>query len=1035
MYIGMLPILFLLLAAILSAAPHRFREHPNAALTITSMAEDPRGMLWLAATDGLFRFDGLHYQRFPGAPFRSVRFVGTTQDGSMWIAGQSGLARYRGGKWEVASTEDVSSFAVASDMVFFGVNRRVHRIDMHGRTTRMPQEARGDLLVANGALWLIDDRYACGTPLDRVESPDPCPLRTQVSDYYVQAAADSRGVTWCADRRQATPCSDSTPGELMDRHANPTVWRTGPLLAGRNGQLWFLGETVRGIFPTVEFRPPPQDRQFLPTAGLEDSRGHLWTALRGKGLVEWIPDAGWARWDAADFDFEPVSQVFRFDAGTLAATHGDLFRLDRSTGGWTALRSTPRHYYHIANLDEGSLLASVRRLGLARLTTDGKLIETFTHPRGSPDRFRKIVTVRSGTALVGGRLGLFLLEKVGSRYHLRTVDLPESGRDLRAVDLEVLKENRLWVGYSGGIGFFDVDWRWHPQVVNRPLEWVNSISVAEDTIWLSYRDPGSFSRLDLRGLTWDVKDFLSTEGYGPPETSFIKRSRRIGWVWRGTRDGVYVTDRQDPKPEDWLHLSTANGLSVANTEPYGFLEDGDAIWIAGIEGVTRVEPSGSWFAAPQGPAPWITRMQADGKEFFGPDALPESLPASTKSLVIEIGSLETPSFRDQPFRYRLTPGMADWTFSNDGTLRFQNLRAGAHRLEVAYTGDGPSKLLTYSIQVAPATRWWIWPSAVSLSGILILALRRFPGLEGLRYGASKAVFVAWRRLRPAGEREHAQPNLAGRVVGERYLVTSRLSSGGFSLVYEGRDEESGKRVAIKVLNAPPGNRSWIRQRFAFEVAALQSIEHPGVVPILDWWAEPGGAPAIAMPFVEGPTLRELLKMGPIAPPRAARIVRQLGSALAAVHARGVVHRDLKPENVILSVDGDGKEIPVIVDFETAGLQGAAGSLTMTSMLAGSPEYMAPERTTGHYSPATDVYSLGVLVLELLTARRLSTFEAHGPGHALFLEMAEALKGAVDAGKARQLAAVLMPAVDSDPKRRPTALADWTALVSELICSQ
>src|SRR5262249_41793741 len=190
--------------------------------------------------------------------------------------------------------------------------------------------------------------------------------------------------------------------------------------------------------------------------------------------------------------------------------------------------------------------------------------------------------------------------------------------------------------------------------------------------------------------------------------------------------------------------------------------------------------------------------------------------------------------------------------------------------------------------------------------------------------------------------------------------------------------------------------------FAHEVSALRSIEHPGVVRILDSWISPAGEPCLAMPFLEGETLRALMKRGPVDRRRAARMIRQIGDALGSVHSRGIVHRDLKPENIIL-VERDR---PVIVDFGTAGLRSAENELAETTLLAGSFHYMAPERLTGRYSTASDVYSFAVIILEMLAAKRLADLSAMFFDASFEKELAQVLGN-------ETLAARLRPAFDPE----------------------
>ncbi len=234
------------------------------------------------------------------------------------------------------------------------------------------------------------------------------------------------------------------------------------------------------------------------------------------------------------------------------------------------------------------------------------------------------------------------------------------------------------------------------------------------------------------------------------------------------------------------------------------------------------------------------------------------------------------------------------------------------------------------------------------------------------------------------------------------------------MVYEARDLQDGAaRLAIKVLNRNSKQEGWVRDRFAHEVAALRSVRHPGVVSILDSWISPSGEPCLAMPFVNGQTLRAVLDDGPLSLSRAAEIIQQLGSALADVHARGIVHRDLKPENMILA----GDQI-VIIDFGTAGLKSAENELAATTLMSGSFHYMAPERLTGHYSPASDVFSLGVIILEMLTGKRLAALKAMPSDPSFQAELENALQS-------RELAELLAPAFDPQPRNRPPDIAAWT----------
>jgi serine/threonine protein kinase len=293
-----------------------------------------------------------------------------------------------------------------------------------------------------------------------------------------------------------------------------------------------------------------------------------------------------------------------------------------------------------------------------------------------------------------------------------------------------------------------------------------------------------------------------------------------------------------------------------------------------------------------------------------------------------------------------------------------------------------------------------------------------PRLEKTRFRMQKAMFLIRRRYwdrrsdSPPGGTADAR-DYSGEILAGRYSVKRAVSRGGFSVVYEARDLQDGDaRIAVKVLGASQPSRAKIRDRFAYEVAALRSLQHPGVVRILDSWISPAGEPCLAMPFLDGETLRSALISGPLHSRRAARIVRHLGAALDEVHRCGIVHRDLKPENLILLSSATDREQPVIVDFGTAGLKSGEHELAATTLMAGSFHYMAPERLTGHYSPATDIFSTGVIVLEMLTGSRLADLDAMFSDPSFRDELEKALRTALSKDSAQTTCGALAARVQS-----------------------
>lgn len=210
--------------------------------------------------------------------------------------------------------------------------------------------------------------------------------------------------------------------------------------------------------------------------------------------------------------------------------------------------------------------------------------------------------------------------------------------------------------------------------------------------------------------------------------------------------------------------------------------------------------------------------------------------------------------------------------------------------------------------------------------------------------------------------------LIGTTIGS-FLVTRRLGLGGMGTVYLGEQAAIGSKVAIKVLHEHLASNPSLVQRFYAEARATNLIGHEHIVSIIDLSVLPPNRYYFIMEYLEGKALNELPR--PMAAKDVVHIVTQACEALQAAHAHGVVHRDLKPENMILIRRGRNEQFLKILDFGIAKLFATelAGQKTVAGMIMGTPEFMAPEQTTGHaVDGRTDLYALGIIAYELATGQ-------------------------------------------------------------------
>ena len=202
------------------------------------------------------------------------------------------------------------------------------------------------------------------------------------------------------------------------------------------------------------------------------------------------------------------------------------------------------------------------------------------------------------------------------------------------------------------------------------------------------------------------------------------------------------------------------------------------------------------------------------------------------------------------------------------------------------------------------------------------------------------------------------------TVGERYVLGEVIGRGGMAEVYRATDTKLKRQVAVKLLREATGDPS-DRARFMAEAKTLARLNHAGLVTVLDAGTA-AERPFLVMELIDGPNLGECCTGTALHMTRVVAVGTQVADGLAHAHAAGVVHRDVKPSNVMLGRDGR----VWLTDFGIARLIGDTGHLTRTGMTIGTPAYLAPEQVRGQeVGPPADVYSLGLVLLEMITGRR------------------------------------------------------------------
>ena len=214
--------------------------------------------------------------------------------------------------------------------------------------------------------------------------------------------------------------------------------------------------------------------------------------------------------------------------------------------------------------------------------------------------------------------------------------------------------------------------------------------------------------------------------------------------------------------------------------------------------------------------------------------------------------------------------------------------------------------------------------------------------------------------------------LVGRTLDEKYYVEERLGAGGMGKVYRARHLSMDRPVAIKFLHQRFSDDEAARLRLLTEARAAVALRHSNAVSVTDFGHTVEGWVYIVMELLEGRTLREIVnREAPLETARATSIMLQASDAVGAAHQAGIIHRDLKPSNILITQSADQPAVVKVLDFGIAkfyaGNDDGESVSAQSNSVIGTPRYMSPEQHNGtELTPATDVYSLGVILYEMLT---------------------------------------------------------------------
>jgi len=740
-----------------------------------------------------------------------------------------------------------------------------------------------------------------------------------------------------------------------------------------------------------------------------------------------------------------VHGIARLGARLLLATQSEVLEMTPNAMGGSRLcdggtveavglrrlPGTPEEGDYLAVLAEsdGSIWTVARRKNVFRTDRSGRTTEVTATVSGAEAELRSTKQMWDLAWSEDDRLWaaskenlIEIVRKGAAAYRPLFSGLRYFGRFVRD------RRNRLYgTSQEGLLRYENGGWKelgWPGCVLTG---WVRTAAVvSDDEYWLSYRTREGFThaRRKGEGQPWSCEHFGAKGGF-PGDTQFLRLDRQ-GRLWRGSENGLFFArdaERRPPgKPEDWNLVGGAMGMSEGEMGQV-FEEEVDGSILVVADGRLHRIP-GRMLEEDPGANPQASFLRVgEESRLLGPLRWRKGERVALHMSALGEVELAAPA----PLEYRFE-NAGEWRRAKGHEIPMGEAPANAGTLEVRYAGTNRVLSLPWEIQL----RWWQTGWAWGACGLALVGLGwlAWPWVARQRYAWEKRRFLRRQEIQQgSGAALIAAGWAVGTVVRERYRITGLVARGGFADVYSAVDERDGGEVVIKQVRAPAqmdgATESWLRRRFAQEIAAVSLIRHPGVLPILDNWVDGAGVPHLVMRKVEGPTLREVLqRRAPLGLEEALPLLGKIAETLKAAHAQGLVHCDLKPENILLE---DGR--PILIDFGTSALHLQNDTLSEATNPAGSIRYMAPEQLFGRFSPASDVYSFGVIVLEVIAKLRYTD---------LSLPFDESWERELVATLRRErqfsdeVGRVFARALRHDPHRRETDVGVWfKALVAAL----
>lgn len=1037
---------------------------------ILTLFEDSHWRMWLGTKHGLYLFDGSRFYSMTEVGFPDMWVIGVAEDGDggIWVTTRNGTpsvnaARgahvdgglYRLYRGHVEQLMDSSTLRVerAANNVMLVTKTTDHQFEyndlyafrkagnawkpqliLQHEAGRMRTDHSGNVLFPCPAGWCeFSKEQIRQWPLAGVH---PTAHAVENNGHALQAVLRDRfGCVWALnDSEVFTGCAGDGELKRFDAWDGPSGYTLDEGPDGRvlaiHGSALAYGRP--NAFSQARFENNLPDGM---TTALAAHDGTIWLGTDSGGLYRFAYPFQLEYWNEND-GINGALSLARVQGRMLAGNDG-IFELDNTRRRWSLIPGTQTLHAVDAILPEpdGTFYAAGFGPAISHVTLSGRILA-----RSTIDAFgMSLARDGDGQLWLGGSKGVSRVQARRNELEL----VPEVNTGQGTVLRYDPSRKTLWsysyetiLSHTDGQGK-NGKWRRIDQADQLPdLLGVDLAIDSNGDLWTAFLNAARYgwiaNPLRKPGEPFKIRIFNLGGGFIKPPVNVIEVDRN-GLIWRGTAtSSVYVADSEEARNGSWLELQAADGLPGQGVARFSFFSDLDgSIWYDTGKSIIHFHPPEDFVTRLPSPRIFLSGYSAGARKVQYSEAL-RGLPHG-EDLVAHIGSLQFDRRNAFQFRWRLLPEQSAWQSGSSFDLPLDKPRWGSHALQVQArmaigSNASPWSNIEEQTFIVLKPLWLTWFALDSYA--LCLGTLIFGGFH-------------WRKKRKEQERkllpeladwrlEALSPelhHLKGKLLDGRFYTGDLIARGGFANILEGRDmQHDGRLCAIKIFRNELLDKDWLEKRFYQEVAALERPDHPNVVHIYGSGRLESGAFYLVMEFISGQTLRSHLEAGPLDQYLVAGYLRQVGKALAAIHALGICHRDLKPENLMIRDDGFPDCELVLIDFSIAIVQDPDETIHGLSRAAGTFFYMAPEQAIGYANSSTDIYSLAKILVEMLAGQKLSVLL---PDAAMDLPLrVQELLRSLPVFLSGESIEIISEALEFDPARRPSDAYAFASRIAE-----